>query len=249
MYEDPFYTIENENNRWFEESSLIPVNFQSCVQEIIYETVTTAMKIKKPSKSKALCSYHTEKSLANCEDLKIIRNQLINLKHQKDEIETTILATSLIHQVIQSAVYRFYFSSYESFESIHTRPQHTVDDDGQSNAVAKNSINTTSESNKYLSVDNAITAYPADMRRKNPIEDEKCRADIATKWNCSSLKDKQTIFKLLRAAIEEMRMKPKFVLAALPNSDQVPLLREWICARFNVQFDTKSRSLISTLAK
>jgi hypothetical protein len=109
--------------------------------------------------------------------------------------------------------------------------------------VVKNSINTALKLNKYLTEDNAITACLRDMwqtklkewneKRQEQIEERQKRvvADFSKIG-----KDREKILKLLREAISLMRKNPKFVLAALPQSHRLPILREWILQRYGVKY-------------
>jgi hypothetical protein len=109
--------------------------------------------------------------------------------------------------------------------------------------VVKKSINAALELNKYLTVDNAITACLRDMWRAKLAEwNERRQAEIEQRQqrvvaDCSAIAgDKERVYKLLRQGLALMRKNPKFVLAALPHADRLPILKEWMMLRYRVNF-------------
>lgn len=112
--------------------------------------------------------------------------------------------------------------------------------------VVKNSINAALELDKHLSEDNAITVCLQDMwRLQFKLWNEKRRAELEEKServvaDCNEIgKSKQKVFQLLTKGIDLMRKNPKFVLAALPEVDRLPILRQWMLQRFSFRFDDK----------
>lgn len=107
--------------------------------------------------------------------------------------------------------------------------------------VVKNSINKILKVNKYCTMDNAISMTLRDMWR-NELRKWQDRRDAEIEESqrrvcCNEIKGtRESFYSLLREGLDILKRNPKYVLAALPHSDELPILREWILNRYGLPY-------------
>ncbi|KAG5684785.1 hypothetical protein PVAND_013998 [Polypedilum vanderplanki] len=296
VYEDEFYIIENEENRWFERDFLIPSKQHCWAQRLIMDQIKNLDQIDREKlfrndagKLKEFLKNLEHENEDKCEITKKI-NHLTNseqkitcnfdqqlketekdFKNNQKKKETQIVAAALVNQCVDDAFNQRFLHLCEKCENPQMERQKlqvkersttyspntvkyfhlpsSISDSFKfdyekifslnflhdQHDVAKKSINAALELNKYLTVDNAITACLRDMWQKKLREwNEKRQAEIEERqhrvvFDCSSGEvDKEAAFKLLQKGIALMRKNSKFLLAALPQSHRLPILKEWI---------------------
>jgi hypothetical protein len=313
MYKDPYYIIENEVNRWFATSSLMPTEAECISQKIILDKADEVVNAQ--SKTKNLCKKHKDESSQFYKMMKKILNDNEEIEEEdfshlnsfergivqgvkremekaekevqqhEEENHKQIIVKTVLRQIIESAAdMRFIHLCDKCEECLKSRQifdkileEQEVEEKSSKTSIAssiiqychrpspygrltfdygkifatsiledhgavKNSINTALEMETHLTEDNAITVCLRDMwQLEMRLWNEKRQSDVVDRqvkvvgeaeevWG-----DKKKILKLLENAIGIMRQNPKFVLAALPDSHRLPILREWILQKYGVR--------------
>lgn len=324
LYKDPYYIIENEVNRWFSISSLMPTESECVAQKIVRDLISATFNPDSKKIKKALCGRHKEESskfylmmkriLENSDDNDLqtlmhlnrfergivagIQQELSNVeknfRENQENLEKNVIVKTLLRQILENAANLEFIHLCEQCEEcikskdlfdqlLHEQEEKNKKIEGENSSrtsvvssiiqychqtsrygpltfdyekifatsflddqdVVKNSINTALKLEKHLTEDNAITVCLRDMwRLEMRLWNEKRQADIMDRQKQVKLaKDegeklwgnRRKILKLLDDAIGVLRRNPKFVFAALPDSNRLPFLREWILQKYGVR--------------
>lgn len=316
LYKDPYYIIENEVNRWFAASTLLPTESQCVAQKVVCDLIDATFKPNVKRKTN-LCSRHQEESskfyqmmkriLGNGDDIEPddlshlngfergivegLQLELSNLEHnfwgKNERFQSNVIVKAILRQILENASNLKYIHLCEQCEEcveskdLFDQLFHAQEEKNSTNSsktsvassimqycqrlssygpltfdyekifatsfleeqgAVKNSINTALELEKHLTEDNAITVCLRDMwRLEMRLWNEKRQAEIVDRqqqvtFECEEVwGNRRKILKMLEDAIGILRRHPKFVLAALPDSHRLPLLREWILQRYGVR--------------
>lgn len=192
---------------------------------------------------------HLCEQCEECIESKDLFDQLIQEQEEKNEENSS--KTSVVSSIMQycqraSSFGPLTFDYEKIFATSFLERQGAV----------KNSINTVLELEKHLTEDNAITVCLRDMwHLEMRLWSEKRQAEIVdrqqqVKSECEEVwGNKRKILKMLEDAIGILRRHPKFVLAALPDSHRLPLLREWILQRYGVRHTDEDERKIYKINK
>lgn len=312
LYKDPYYIIENEVNRWFATSSLMPTEAQCVSQKILAEIADKVSVSQQSLTAKSFCQKHQEESSPFYKMMRKIlfdedeKSNMIHLnsfergiieglklelanaeksyKESDEKNQSQMIVKTVLHQIIENAADLKFIhlcdkcqeclQSRDIFEQLieetttssktslatttsiiqycqRTSPYGPLMFDYekifttsflQDEGAVRNSINKALELEKHLTEDNAITICLRDMwRLEMRLWNEKRQADIVDRQTQVRAEwekvwgNKRKILKLLEDAIGVLRQNPKFVLAALPNSHKLPLLKEWILQKYGVK--------------